>query len=581
MEINENMLIPEVVGKYPNTRLVFDKYGLKGCGGPLGPRETLVYFSKVHGVDLNTLLKELNEVAKEESNGKIAEGIVDAEYRESMADIIYKRFFKTGVIVVLTVGCLLGAVNLALYGILKSFTTIELIPLIHAHANAMVFGFLGIFVMGFSYQGLPRLKFVSLLMPKVADLSLKLMIIGLVLRFVSLGLYNSVLIGLISGILQLFSVILYLMVMLRTLAQSNKKENYDKYIYAGFFYLLISAIAEPTLFYFTSSAKDEKSLLYILSTFFGPLRDIQFLGFAMMMILGVNQRLFPGALSMKEIKKTTSNIIFTGLNIALILDIVSYFLIRAKYHFIGGTGLQISYLMFFIFSITFVYALGVFKRTDLIDRSIKFIKSAYVWLIIASFMMVIFPAYNYLTNQHFSHAFSGSIRHAFTVGFITMMIIGVSSKIVPMLGGNAPEKLSSLLSVFILLNFGNAIRIVTQVLTDFTYSAYPVMGISGFIEVCALGIWGYELFKNMRVSSTELKWETLSEKITSDMKVAEVIENFPETMEIFLQYGFTDLKNPVLRNTIARVATIERACKIHSVDINKFIIVLNQKIKKA
>jgi len=34
--------------------------------------------------------------------------------------------------------------------------------------------------------------------------------------------------------------------------------------------------------------------------------------------------------------------------------------------------------------------------------------------------------------------------------------------------------------------------------TDFSPSAYRIMGVSGFIEVVALTLWSYELFANMR-----------------------------------------------------------------------------------
>ena len=37
--ITEDMFIPDIVARYPGTRVVLDRYGLKGCGGPQGPRE--------------------------------------------------------------------------------------------------------------------------------------------------------------------------------------------------------------------------------------------------------------------------------------------------------------------------------------------------------------------------------------------------------------------------------------------------------------------------------------------------------------------------------------------------------------
>jgi hypothetical protein len=73
-------------------------------------------------------------------------------------------------------------------------------------------------------------------------------------------------------------------------------------------------------------------------------------------------------------------------------------------------------------------------------------------------MLVFTPIYNFgiyvpLTGSHvpFSHAFFGAYRHALTVGFIMMMIVGVSSKVVPTLSGVDVRRAGSLWPTFLLL----------------------------------------------------------------------------------------------------------------------------------
>jgi hypothetical protein len=39
--INENMSVAEGVESCPNARRIFDRHGLKGCGGEHGPSESL------------------------------------------------------------------------------------------------------------------------------------------------------------------------------------------------------------------------------------------------------------------------------------------------------------------------------------------------------------------------------------------------------------------------------------------------------------------------------------------------------------------------------------------------------------
>ena len=59
--INENMSVAEVVKRCPNARRIFDQHGLKGCGGENGPSESLSFFATVHQVNLDELVREIND----------------------------------------------------------------------------------------------------------------------------------------------------------------------------------------------------------------------------------------------------------------------------------------------------------------------------------------------------------------------------------------------------------------------------------------------------------------------------------------------------------------------------------------
>src|SRR5512142_272076 len=174
MIITENTSVAEIVQAVPGARSIFDRHGLHGCGGAYGPSEPLSFFAAVHQVDLKGLLEELNaEAARPQSRGT---------YQETLQDFIYRRFFKAGIAIVLTVGALWGAVNLAQIAIGKSFLQLQLVQSIHAHAHAMIFGWVGLFVMGFAYQSFPRFKNTTLWRPDLANLSFYLMLAGIFAR---------------------------------------------------------------------------------------------------------------------------------------------------------------------------------------------------------------------------------------------------------------------------------------------------------------------------------------------------------------------------------------------------------------
>ena len=67
-------------------------------------------------------------------------------------------------------------------------------------------------------------------------------------------------------------------------------------------------------------------------------------------------------------------------------------------------------------------------------------------------------------------------------------------------------------------------------------------------------------------------------EITKDTKVFDIVDQYPETLQIFLDFGFSQMANPVMRNTMGRVATLDMATKMHNVDLDKFLNALNDKI---
>src|SRR6185436_16442597 len=198
--ITAETFLPDLVALYPSTRAVFDRYGLHGCGGQLGPREQIGWFARLHGVPIDQLLRELNEAATQPSTGPV-------EFAPSIADTIYRPFFLAGIATVLTLGCMWGAINLFTIGLKQSFSSVEY-SWVLAHGHAMVFGFVGFFIMGFAYQAFPRFKHTSLWRPRLAISALPLMVAGILLQTVAHLLSPpSLLLELLAATIQLAAVI--------------------------------------------------------------------------------------------------------------------------------------------------------------------------------------------------------------------------------------------------------------------------------------------------------------------------------------------------------------------------------------
>ncbi|MFY9911012.1 MAG: hypothetical protein WAK56_14295, partial [Candidatus Sulfotelmatobacter sp.] len=196
-------------------------------------------------------------------------------------------------------------------------------------------------------------------------------------------------------------------------------------------------------------------------------------------------------------------LIFWLINGSLLLNIISYVLLLTTHEIHFAIGLELAYMLMPLWAVLLAIQIGVFRKPTQPDRTFKFVRAAYVWLLVSCGMMPLFPLYGALTHQVFAHTYMGSHRHAFTVGFISMMIMGVSSRVVPILAGIDAKRMSSLWAPFILFNVGCTGRVLLQVLTDFVPNvAYPLIGFTGFIELTALLWWGIELWHTMNVAKT-------------------------------------------------------------------------------
>ena len=426
-----------------------------------------------------------------------------------MGDKLYRYFFIGGIVTVLTLGCMWGAINLLLIGREHTFHGIDY-SWVLAHGHAMVFGFVGFFIMGFSYHALPRFKETSLWNPTLAFSVLPLMAVGMLLQAVAHVIAPRppyLPLGILAGTIQVAAVLIFVQVLQRTLGKSKVQHPFDPFLKAALGWLLLAVILNPLIFTLFESAPDQDSFLFRVSSFNIPYRDIQMLGVAVVMILGISLQILPRGYGLRQPSARWRKFILWGTNGAIILGIAT---------FLGGmlTGNHwwhaasvISYLLLLTIAIgtPLQYRLFGKNRGNNSDRGLKFIRAAYVWLIVAMLLLAFGPFYMFgiylpMTGGEnpFSHAYFGAYRHALTVGFITMMIVGVSARVVPHFSGIDSAKTRSLWLVFILLNLGNLLRITSQITTDFQPAAFDIIGFSGFIEVTALAIWGVDLIGNIR-----------------------------------------------------------------------------------
>lgn len=137
----------------------------------------MAFFTKAHGVEFEQFAQEL-EAAISEKSEKIDLIEIDPSL---IGDTIYQKFVKTAIIVSITTGCLYGAIKLFQVGLGGSFDVLSK-NAIQMHGSSQLVGWAGLYIMGFFYFILPRLKGTTLAGRKWANLSYYLVLAGLIIR---------------------------------------------------------------------------------------------------------------------------------------------------------------------------------------------------------------------------------------------------------------------------------------------------------------------------------------------------------------------------------------------------------------
>ncbi len=593
--IDPELLLSDLLRAHPEARAVLDRHGLRGCGGPLGPYESIRFFARAHGIDEPHLLREIERAiaAPQHQPG----GAATAPAAAGIADTIYRRYFVGGILVVLTAGATWGAWLLATIAWTGSFQSISLSS-INAHGEAQMFGWVGLFIMGFAYQAFPRLWHTNLAAPRLAAWAFVLLIAGLIVRTIGIASAETwslaPAVALFGGALEVAAVLIFTGQIVATLAGSGAKiEPYIGFAVAALAWFVVSSVVSVWHTWNTMTAASLDRLVWYVATYQSPLRDLQIHGLALFMILGVSQRMLPALYELPRVPDRRAWRTLALLVGAVLGEVVLFLVYRWTSNRAFAMWLTLPQAMLAIGCATIVLPWKPWQPFPVHDRSAKFVRAAFGWLAVSFCMLLLAPAYQY-AYQHlgvarpvpFSHAYQGAIRHAITVGFISLMIMGFAAKVVPTLNGIDPKTLAGLVGPFLLVNTGCLLRVVTQPLTDWLGDIYPLLGVSGTLEVTGLAWWGFGLvgiiWRGMRdAESLAPRWGPRPQQVEGSHRVAEVLDWFPETEPVFLDWGFTAIKQPLLRRTIARQITLAQAAGLRGAALDELLAALNAAVAAA
>ncbi len=569
MDITKDTPIPDLIRAHPATRAVFDRHGLKGCGGREGPQETLEFFSRAHRVPLDGLLVELESV----KNLPVA---AEDEYREDLGDVIYRRFFTGALLVLLIAGLGLGLMAVFIYAARHSLNPLDRFALVQAHGDLQIFGFIGLFVMGFACQALPRFKYLSLHRPPLAAAAFVIVVAGLVLRTAG-GFQGGFALaaGTAGGILTAAGVTIFAYVMARTLRASTTPEPFDRWIVAGLAAFLLAAWVSPFVEFHILGAAGAAAQIERMALWLGPTRDLQIFGFVLVMALGVSQRVLPAAFGFREIPARLSTWTLVAILAGLLVHIGAGMAFRLAGAPVltgvaaGGLGLVA------LAALALAFGFRAFTGGQR-ERSRPFVRSAWVWLAVGCALVLVEPFYTRALGFRYAHGFQGALRHAFGLGFASLLIVGVSAKVAPILRGVPLEGLPRLLVPLVLLNAAVALRVGGAIAAEVGVNAgFTLMAAGGVAAWIGFLAFALHLLPLIHRGVAPVEPSAAPTVIDGNHTPATVVRFYPETLEVFESFGLGALRNPILRGTMGRRVTLRTAAAMKGIDLPRLLEALN------
>jgi hypothetical protein len=599
--IEPNASVREIIRRHPAAREVFERFGLMGCGGEEGPDEPLQFFARVHHVDAPELLTALNQAVAEGSGEP-------APVQPSRAPVaparVFVPFFLASLALTLTLGATLGMINLARlttpwFGGLPR-------PSVWAHAYVQVFGFVGLFVMGVAYHVIPRFVSADLGDARAPRRTLLLQLAGVALVSTAFLVPStpSRLLWIAGTIALTVAAALFASAIAATIRTGRGTgEPFERWVLAGLGWLVASSVVAMV-----AAASND-------TTWHRVLWEAALMGFAASWIFGVGRRIFPVFLGWQTrwphverpafILYQGSAVLWAvgawpagtgifgaaqaagavGLTMAILLyaSAIGVFAAlaaasRAALSVASGRNVVASAFrrkrgVAFAFSRRGVVASG-FSRTiaaaDPTHGYERYIYAAWLWLLVGLAFGPVWTLASLIRGGAGSVLVADFARHAIAFGFVTQMIAGVASRVLPVFTGKPLWSPRLRSATFWLINGAVVVRgLEVVVAVGPLPAAWPWIALSAVPAVLGVGLFAVNVAGTI-AGRPPGPLRSAPDVPLPDRLVAEIIE-IPGALDILVEAGFTPLRQPLMRATFARTVTLGQACRLKNVDLQPLV----------
>jgi uncharacterized protein involved in response to NO len=487
----------------------------------------------------------------------------------------YRYYLRAAVLIGVLAGAALGALNLswiAAWGLADAMPQWKWWPaLIQAHGNAQLYGWTGLFIIGIASHSLPRMLQRPAPSRRLASGVLGLVLGGLILGLIAQPLAIDPALAPFfpaSMALQWLGVTLFALFVARTVRRP--RQPWAGFVLAGTVWFWLGAttrlglsVAAVAAGAATGDPGANAAYLHAMTW-----------GFLLSFVLGYSLRLLPTFLGLPQggaalawvalLLLTTGTAVEVGTRVA------------------NAPGVSVGAMFLTLAGATCaVVTLRVWRPVLPVEDGEaawlgRFVRTAYGWLIVATLLLLglrTAEALGPVSPLH-QHAFGGASRHALTVGFVSLMIVGVAWRILPIFSGAARPHPARIAAVFTLLLAGSLLRVGGQIAAGLWGGGWHiVMGLSGWLELLGVYLFAQDL---LRLLSGTPEAATLPGAggpvaLSLEAPVGPLVAHRPWLVPVFARYGMGQVSNPLFQRTVGQRATVAQACGRFQVEPETFL----------
>ena len=509
--LDPKLTVAEILRRFPATGPVLAAQGLDACCGGSHPLEMAC---KAHGISVENVVLQLQEaislsapapkrkLAVTGTRPTACSGKVEAPVTDEAK--FSPGFLIASLAITLTLGAGSGLFYLWRIGMGAD------VPLSHRqiHAHSQVLGFAVLFIMGIAFHALPRMLGAAYPDARLKKATLWLMVSGVILRnlaqpfaFFTAGRVLALLSGLLeAGAGTLF--FLYVFSVLREIPRGSKDP-------LRVFLPIASAALLVTLG--LSVAQGSWLAAQRDATLPGALTEPFYLaalqGFVLASVFAFAGRMLPVFLGLGPARRGTFGVASTLQTAGLLLALSSYVPVLA----VASVPLRDGGVILLALSaITYVTGTGVLWRRPRVPlvaapgSPAVAIRLAFSSLALWAILTIGSLGMAYATNLPARNPWwMDSARHVFTIGFLTLLVIGISFRVLPVFSGKTLYSPRLARVTYALIVLGVLMRLL-QYPAAYHPVLYQIGSTMGIPVVLGLIFFTVNIMKTVRTSRSNV-----------------------------------------------------------------------------